>query len=178
MRKRELAGSSGASASAQVLALVERDLDRAYRLAGLVLGNSEDARDATHDAVLRAWRHAAALRDPARFQAWFDRILVNACRDQLRRRSRIRFIPIDEGAAEARDPFHRILEQAEVLRHLASLDEDLRLVVVLHYWADLRLEAVAERTGWPVGTVKSRLHRALEQLRRLGDATGERDRER
>jgi RNA polymerase sigma-70 factor (ECF subfamily) len=45
------------------------------------------------------------------------------------------------------------------------LEDDLRIVIFLHYWADLTLEGVAERVGWPVGTVKSRLHRALAQMR-------------
>ena len=53
---------------------------------------------------------------------------------------------------------------------MASLDADLRIVILLHYWADLTLEDVAERVGWPVGTVKSRLNRALRTIRRELDA--------
>lgn len=53
---------------------------------------------------------------------------------------------------------------------MASLDEDHREVIVLHYWADLTLDAVAERVGRPVGTVKSRLHRGLATMRHWLDA--------
>ena len=58
------------------------------------------------DALLRAWRSAASLRDPAGFQASFDRILVNVCRDRLRRRGKVRLVAIDEMgiAPTARDP--------------------------------------------------------------------------
>jgi RNA polymerase sigma-70 factor (ECF subfamily) len=143
-----------------------RELNRAYRIAGLFLGNAQDAEDATQDALLRAWQSASSLRDPARFDAWFDRILVNACRDRLRRRGRVRFITLEGEAARAgADPFGELLERDDVLRRLTTLDDDLRLVVVLHYWGDLRLEDLAERVGWPVGTVKSRLNRALKTLR-------------
>ena len=166
MRKPDLATSSRATASAQLLDLVQRRLDRSYRLAGMILGNADDARDATQDAVLRAWRSGPTLKDPARFDAWFDRILVNACRDQLRRRQRVRFIPLHDLPPDSTDPFRTVLDADEVLREIAALDDELRLVVLLHYWADLPLEEVALRAGWPIGTVKSRLHRALEILRR------------
>jgi RNA polymerase sigma-70 factor, ECF subfamily len=149
------------------------ELTRAYRIAGLILGNAEDAEDATHDALMRAWRSAASLRDPERFDAWFDRILVNACRDRLRRRGRIRFIGLDgEGSLRSADPFAALLERDDVLRRLTVLDHDLRLVVVLHYWGDLRLEDLAERVGWPIGTVKSRLNRALTKMRDVAEPSG------
>jgi RNA polymerase sigma-70 factor (ECF subfamily) len=53
---------------------------------------------------------------------------------------------------------------------MAHLNTDERVVLVLHYWADLTLDAVAERLGWPVGTVKSRLHHGLREIRRALDA--------
>jgi RNA polymerase sigma-70 factor (ECF subfamily) len=52
---------------------------------------------------------------------------------------------------------------------MAGLDDDERIVILLHYWADLTLEGVAERVGWPIGTVKSRLHRSLTTMRRRLD---------
>jgi RNA polymerase sigma-70 factor (ECF subfamily) len=154
------------------LRLAGGELDRAYRLAGLLLGDARDAEDATQEALLRAWTGLGTLRDPAGFQPWFDRILVNICRDRLRRRSKVRFLPLASGAgATTADPFRDFLAHDEALRALAGLDADERTVLVLHYWADLPLVGVAERTGWPIGTVKSRLHRALGKAgARLRDA--------
>jgi RNA polymerase sigma factor (sigma-70 family) len=157
----------GDAATDRILRLAEAELDRAYRLAGLILGDQHEAQDATQDALLRAWRSAASLRDIAGFQAWFDRILVNVCRDRLHRRGRIRQVMLDEAGSTMpiRDPFRDVLDRDETLRAVALLDDDLRIVILLHYWADLTLDGVAERVGWPVGTVKSRLHRALRQMR-------------
>lgn len=167
-----LAHEGGSTAADQFLRLANGELDRAYRWAGLFLGDGHEAQDATQDALLRAWRAAGSLRDPAGFQAWFDRILVNVCRDRLRRRGKVRLVAIDDisGTNAARDPFKALLDRDEVIRAMAPLDDDIRLVLVLHYWADLTLEGVAERCGWPVGTVKSRLHRGLARMKRQLDS--------
>jgi RNA polymerase sigma-70 factor (ECF subfamily) len=142
-------------------------LDRAYRLAGLLLADGHEAEDAVQDALATAWQSFDTLRDPNRFGPWFDRILVNGCRDRLRRRSLVRFVAIDgEAERPARDPFQAFVERDALLAGLADLTPDERIVVVLHFWADLPLEDVAERLGWPLGTVKSRLHRALGRLRK------------
>lgn len=158
---------SAADRSARFSELATMELDRAYRLAGLVLLDASEAEDAVGDALERAWLRFGQLRDPATFRPWFDRIVVNVCRDRLRRRRVVRFIPLEpaHGRPEPSDPFREVLDRDAMLRTMRSLPDDERLVVVLHFWADLTLQAVAERVGWPVGTVKSRLHRALERMR-------------
>jgi RNA polymerase sigma-70 factor (ECF subfamily) len=64
-----------------------------------------------------------------------------------------------------RDPFAAFIEREALLARLDALTADERVVVVLRFWADLPLEDIAERLRWPLGTVKSRLHRALGRLR-------------
>ena len=140
-------------------------LDRSVRLAGLFLGNTHEAEDAVQDALLVAWQGFDNLRDADRFAAWFDRILVNGCRDRLRRRGTVRFIPIDASMDPAGpDPFRDLLERDALLEGLSHLPPDERIVIVLRYWADLPLDGIADRLGWPLGSVKSRLHRALGRL--------------
>lgn len=166
-----------AEAREQFIRMAERELDRAYRLAGLILGNSAEAEDAVGDALERAWRDLGRLRDTDRFQAWFDRILVNTCRDRLRRRGRIRFVELDaQDSHRAPDAFRDVLDNDEAFRAMVALSSDEREIVVLHFWADLTLDAVAERLGQPVGTVKSRLHRALVRMRDAMAAPGAEER--
>ena len=147
--------------------MARSELDRAYRLAGLVLGTGADAEEAVGDALERAVRSIHGLRDDRLFRAWFDRILVNACRDRLRRRRLVRFVPIDAVSHRSsdRDAFATIIDSDDLLRAVGQLPPDDRITVVLRFWADLEVNEIAARTGVPAGTVKSRLHRALERLR-------------
>jgi len=73
---------------AQFRELADRRINLAYGLAYAILRDRADAQDATHDAFIRAWDKWGSLHDVSRFEAWFDRILVNVCRNRLRRRSR------------------------------------------------------------------------------------------
>jgi RNA polymerase sigma-70 factor (ECF subfamily) len=176
-REGELGTAAAGDAGERFLRLANGELDRAYRLAGLLLGDEHEAQDATQDALIRAWQSIGSLRDPAGFQAWFDRILVNGCRDRLRRRRRITFVPIDSedagrpGTPDAADPFRAVLDRDHAVRAMTGLNPDERIVLILHYWADLTLDAVAERLGWPVGTVKTRLHSGLNAIRRTLEST-------
>lgn len=158
--------------------LVDGDLARSYRLAAVLLGSEPEAQDAVQDAVVIAWERFDQLRDRERFDAWFGRILVNACRDRIRRRGRVRFIALDGGAQaggisidrSAVDPAPDLAER-DALRHaLARLSPEHREVVAMRYLLDLPLEAIAERTGERLGTVKSRLHYGLSALRAAYDA--------
>lgn len=149
---------------AEFAGLIERQLDKSYRIARLILRDEAEAEDATHDAVVAAWRHWARLRDPARFDAWFGRILVNGCRDRLRRRARARQLPVGPPAAEP-SPEGTVERRAELARAFEALNEDQRIAVVLRFWADLTVEEIAERVAAPAGTVKSRLHHAMGRMR-------------
>ncbi len=142
-----------------------RVLARSYRLAGLILADAAEAEDAVQDALLAGWRGFGGLRDRDRFDAWFDRILVNICRDRLRAR-KVRLVPLDTvGQPMNSDAFADALRHDDLLRSVADLPLDERVIVLLHYWADVPLDEVAERLSTPAGTVRSRLHRALQRLR-------------
>lgn len=150
------------------------EIDRAYRLAGFILGDAREAEDATQDALARAWRQRSSLRRLDAAQAWFDRILVNVCRDRLRqRRPRIRWTEMEEGLpSPGADPFAALIARDAVLRAMSALPVDQRIVVVLRFWADLPVPRIAERLGVPAGTVKSRLHYAMRTMRATLEGPG------
>ena len=149
--------------------LVVDHLDRAYRLAAVILGSTAEAEEAVSDAALAAWRSRNELRDAERFEAWFSRIVVNTCRDRLRVRRRRPVVEVFPTApneptepGDFRDMIHT---RDELARAFEILSADDRITLVLRFWADLSIEAIAERLGIPPGTVKSRLHHALARLR-------------
>ncbi len=139
---------------------------RSYRLATLILRDRDEAEDATQEAIARAWSCWGSLRDRDRFDAWFDRILVNVCRNRLRRARGLRFVPLDGAGFEpAADAHGAATARLALGRAFEALTADQRIVVVLRYWRDLSVEEIAERLAIPAGTVKSRLHYALKSLR-------------
>lgn len=148
-------------------------LARAYRLAAVILRDPVEAEDAVHDAGVQAWRHWADLRDEAKADAWFDRIVVNECRGRLRRRRIAPLMVADPPDGEAPDAYHAFVERDTLQAALARLGPDHRIVVVLRHLEGLSPAEIAERTGTREGTVRSRLHYALRELRATLEA-GER----
>lgn len=148
---------------------LENSVAGGYRLAAVILGNSADAEDATQDSLARAWQSRGRLRDADRFDAWFQRIVVNACRDRLRqRRAGPRFLPISQGHDDARvanDPARASAERAAMSAALDLLNADQRIAIVMRFYLDLEVDEIARRLGTRPGTIKSRLHRGLRQLR-------------
>jgi RNA polymerase sigma factor (sigma-70 family) len=141
-------------------------LSRALGLAFYILGDAHEAEDATQEAMARAWKARRSLRQIESFDAWIDRIVVNACRERMRHRRGVREIALPEGAEpEAGDRFGALLARDSIARALGVLTVDQRTVLVLRYWRDLSLDQIAKRLGWPLGTVKSRLHYGLAALR-------------
>jgi len=148
-------------------AMADRHMDGAYRLARVILHDPADAQDAAHDAWVQAWRKWGSLRDPDRFEPWFNRILVNTCRDRLRRQARRPTQDLSgEIAAWAKgpDPMTEVDTRDLLRRGLAHLSPDHQLVVALRFYRDLTADQIAEQLGIRVGTVHSRLHYALKQL--------------
>jgi RNA polymerase sigma-70 factor (ECF subfamily) len=151
--------------------LADEHLDAAYRLARAILHDPSEAQDATHDALLQAWRKWSTLRDPSHFEPWFDRILVNICRNRLQHASRWQARDVStEVAIVTGDPFGQAEDRDVLGNAIATLSADHRVVVALRYYRDLQVDEIANRLRIPAGTVQSRLHYALKQLHRVIDA--------
>lgn len=170
--------TSAVDRAASFTQLAEDHLDAAYALATAILGDRGDAEDATHDAIVKAWRAWPSLRSADAFAPWFQRILVNSCRDRLRRRNRrAQFDAPQPGPGPDRelptreaDPYSWTADRDAIEGALHRLSADERIVVVLRYFLDLPVETIAARLAVPIGTVKSRLHRGIDHLRAAYDA--------
>jgi RNA polymerase sigma-70 factor, ECF subfamily len=152
-------------------------IDRAYRLAVAIVRSEPNARDAVQDAFVAAWCQLPRLRDPARFDAWLDRIVVNACRMALRheRVVRLREIEVEDpdgpaGGSRSHGqqpgPADGVADSDVVRRAMSHLDAGKRAILVLHHVEERPIAEIAAALRIPAGTVKWRLHAARSALQR------------
>lgn len=146
--------------------LADEQLDASYALATAVLRDPAEAQDAVHDAFLTAWRRWETLRDPASFRWWFRRIVVNTCRDRLRRVTRHPTVALpDDPVVLSGDPTGLVHDHAVLDRAFAVLSADDKVVLILRYFLDLPTDDIARLLDIRPGTVGSRLNRAQARLR-------------
>jgi RNA polymerase sigma-70 factor, ECF subfamily len=147
--------------------IVRARMDAVYRLTSAILGNEADARDAAQETFVALWRQLPRLREPEKFEAWLQRVAVNASRMTIRSRSRrrVREIPsstvvaLTERVAGAPPDDAAILDAA-----LATLPVDKRAILVLHHLEGRPLAELAMILEIPEGTAKSRLFAARRAL--------------
>ena len=132
---------------------------RLYRTAFLSLGGEHAAVDAVDEAVYRAFRDRRKLRQPEFFETWLTRILINVCKDELRRRRRECRICVPP------EPEAAHVDALPLREAVRALPEELGSVIVLRYFPGLPLEETAAALEAPRGTVSPRQRRALELLR-------------
>jgi RNA polymerase sigma-70 factor, ECF subfamily len=160
-----LRGNSGAFAT-----LVER-YDRAvYHLAYRTLHDVEEARDATQEAFFKAFRSLRTFKPGSKFSTWIFAIAYHACCDRLNRRKRYASEELPERADPSPGPEQQAIALDQAARLRAAIDalpEKYRTVVTLFHLQGKQYDEIASVLGLPMGTVKTHLFRAKEQLRRL-----------
>ena len=168
--QRELVVRAGRGDHDAFAVLVHGSVTRLDAIARLILRDTELARDAVQEAFIRAWRDVPRLRGPERFDAWLHRLTVNACMDASRvQRRRVREVELTPLIRHPRvgDGLAALADRDFLDRALRCLPPEQRALVVLRFHLDLTLPEAAETLGIPLGTAKSRLHRALDTLRSL-----------
>lgn len=153
--------------------LVERYSTVSFRTAYLIAQSEADAHDACQEAFVKAFHALARFRPGASFRPWILRIVANEARNQRRgagRRFDLSLRVADQlGTGGAAPSPERLAEATEervlLLRAVNALRQEDRLVVACRYFLELSSEETAGVLGWPEGTVKSRLSRALDRLR-------------
>jgi len=161
--------------------LVEAYQNPVYNLAYRMLGSPTEAEDAAQETFVRVYARLSTYDPQRKFSSWILSIASHYCVDRLRRRHgntvsmeeimSWRWLPDDKPKPEERTLAHE--ESATIQRLLSELPDQHRLVIILRYWQDMSYEEIAEVTGSTVSAVKSRLHRAREQMaQRLGEVEG------
>ena len=164
--------------------LVLRHQDRLYRVAYRMTGNADEAQDLLQDAIVEAYRAFAHFRKGTYFDKWLYRIMSRTFIDRKRSQKRMRCVSLDEPlfgfGSDADSSFEReitddmsdpakMIERAEldgrVQQGLNQLSSDYRLVMILADIEEFSYEEIAAFLDCPIGTVRSRLHRARSQMR-------------
>jgi RNA polymerase sigma-70 factor, ECF subfamily len=162
--ERQLVAEAAAGSPAAGEELFSRHWLAAWRLAFSVTGSAAAADDVAQDAFERAFRGLSGFNGRSSFRTWLSRIVLNQSIDLARRQSRLQPLEADEtpspewsdeDAVRDRDLFDAVL----------ALPLDRRTAIVLRYWARHTPPEIAEILGVPLGTVHSRLGRALAELR-------------
>lgn len=151
--------------------LVERYGGAVYGTVYLMTHDRSLTEELTQETFVRAWRGLPGFRTGEPFRPWLMRIAVNQVVSHRRRRF-LAVVPLPETdrglpRSEVSPESTAILadDAGRIRRAIAELPDDQRRAVALRYYADLSIPEIAGATGWPEGTVKSRLHRALEKMR-------------
>lgn len=159
--------------------LLRPHLDRLYRFAWRLCDNKAEAEDLFQDVVTKVYPRLSDLVEVQEPGAWLCKVMYNRFVDDRRRFARRRLVSVDEAALPQKslealpgdlDPLADA-ERVDTIRRLdsalATLSEDHRLVVMLHDCEGYKLQEIQDITGDPLGTLKSRLHRARARLREI-----------
>ena len=148
--------------------LIRVRTDRLFAIAQRILRDIDRAEDALQDALVIAWRDLKGLRDPDRFDAWLQRLLINVCISQAtrerRRTANLRMLPVDDGPA-APDDLLSIGDRDQLDRGFRRLPPEQRAILVLNHFMGYQPSEIAETLGIPPGTARSRLHHAHRAMR-------------
>jgi len=150
--------------------LMHRYAGAVYNLAYRMLGDAQDAEDASQEIFLRAYTRLTSFDPTRRFSTWLLSIASNYCIDRLRRR-RFAWLTLDDVAfslpSHERGPERSALDREErdrVQAALRRLPDHYRLVLVLRYWQEMSYNEIAQVTGLTESALKTRLHRARHML--------------
>ena len=160
--------------------LVERHQGVAVRTAHLITGSDADAQEAAQDAFVKAYYALDTFRADSSFRTWLLRIVANEARNRLRSAGRTAAMvarwSLQPGHADwvpsAESTVLGEHRRRELLRMVNELSEDDRLVIACRFFLELSQAETASVLGWRVGTVKSRLSRAIRRLRSAFEAKG------
>lgn len=146
--------------------------DQLFGIARRIVRDVGLAEDAVQQALVIAWRELPRLRDPERFDAWLQRMLIHACYSEARRKrawmSSVQVLPADGPAGP--DELASLVDRDEVERGFRRLPPEQRAILVLHHYLGLDSTEIGEVLDVPAGTARSRLHYAHRAMRAVLEA--------
>ncbi|AJS58552.1 sigma-70 family RNA polymerase sigma factor [Paenibacillus sp. IHBB 10380] len=154
-----------------LLQLIMADQDAYYRLAYTYMGNEHDAMDAMEDMIVTLYEKIDQLQKGEAFYSWSKTILVNRCKTLLRKKGR--FFPLEDeqelslAAFTDDNPYRHTESELDMQVLLSHLNAQQREAIELRYIHDLPYQTIADMTGAPLGTIKSRISQGIQKLKAM-----------
>jgi len=143
--------------------LIHHEKNKLYRMAYMYVKNENDALDIVQDAIYKAFISIKSLKNPQYFSTWLSRILINSALDFIKKNERI--ILTNEMDVLPKEQNLGIEEKMDLAGAIERLDVPYKTVIILRYYQDLTIKQIAEMLHCPEGTIKTRLHRAINLLK-------------
>lgn len=145
--------------------LIEPIQTKLYKAAYVYVGNESDALDCVHDAIVKAIKNIGSVKEPSYFNTWISKIVVNTCKDFIKKNSKIINLDTQEYLSDSsyvEEDFECKDELHEALKKLSDRDREL---LILRYIDDKSLKDISAKKNIPLGTVKSGINRAIKKMR-------------
>lgn len=149
----------------EFIGFIENNQEKFYRIAFSYLKKRDAALDAVHDAIVSALQKKHTIKKTEYSETWFYRILINECLGYLRKNKRIIYVDNISEYSDLGDVSSDMNEYIDLYRALDKLPPNLKTVVILRFFEDMKLEEIAQITATNLSTVKSRLYKALKVLK-------------
>lgn len=146
--------------------LIEPIKEKLYRVSFVYLRNEDDALDCVHDGIIKAIKSLDTLKEPQHFNTWITKIIVNVCKDHIKKNSKVVLVDINDYENKLISEDNKNDINFEIKTALNKLSEKERNLIVMRYLEDNSLKDIVTKTNLPLGTVKSRLNRTLIKLRK------------
>lgn len=151
-----------------LLQLITEQQDDYYRLALTYMGNPDDAMDAMEDMIVSLYQHIAQLKKNEAFYSWSKTILVNRCKQLLKKQKSVVLIDEWDGISNQlleKNVFQQSEQRMDIQMMLLKVSPEQRETIELKYFHDLDYETISAITQVSIGTVKSRIHTAMKKMR-------------
>lgn len=147
--------------------------DKLFKMAIYYLKNEQDALDAIQETAYRVCKSYKKIKQPEYIDTWITRILINICLDELERRKKECRV-VEDSVNDKTIAYENNFLSIELEEALMQIKETYREAVILRYFEDLKVKEIGKVMGVPEGTIKTWLHRGMEQLHQLLKEEGER----
>lgn len=151
----------------RLIEFIEENQDKLYRIAFSYVKNEDLALDIVQESIEKALRNIKTLKHEEYVKTWFYRILINESLGYIRRNKNTILCQVEDLKDDIEWNDNITIEGIDLYNNIGKLKEKLRTVIILRFFEDLKIEEIARITKTSPNTVKSRLYKGLEELKKL-----------